>query len=260
MSDNLEPIDDDLEKNLPNQNEDDDNDDDDFDDDDYDDYEEWETDENDFKLGEFGVMMGMNLGSNVKEYLAEYYGEDVMANLEPETYLEIEKIIKDYFYYECMDIPDILYNNRSITHEELEAYEEAYVYTPKSFDWPKRTGEWFERDFSEYNDDDENEDLETYLKESDPIDLTEDEKKIRKVIEAADNLIDGHAAFADFTKRGYQKLSVEFLQYLDKRLALDLEVTTEEGFKKIEETVYFLITEMLNELYGAVNYDLKNKS
>ncbi|MGJ8593251.1 MAG: hypothetical protein ACSHXF_11925 [Aquaticitalea sp.] len=251
MSEELENLENPIEDNF------DDLDDDDYDYDDDDDYEEFETDENNFKLGEFGVMMGKVLGPNVKEYLAEYYGEEVMANLEAETYLEIERIIKDYFYYECQDIPDDLYNHRSIPHEELEAFEKSYVYTPKSFDWPKRTDLWFERDFGN-NDDEAFEEVENYLKDSDPIDLTKEELMARNVIEAADNLLNDHVTFADFTKRGYEKLSVEFLQYLDKRLALDLEITTEEGFIKIEDTIYWLITEMLNELFGAVNYDIKN--
>lgn len=246
MSDELEPIDDQLNNNFEE---------DDFDDDDFDDDEYYDDDDDIYGLGNFGKEVEKTLGTNVKQFLAEYYGEEVMANLESETYLEIENIIKEAFYYGFNDVPDVLYLNRSIPHEDFDAAMDAYVYTPKSFDWPKRTDEWFERDFGN----DEEDDIETYLKESDPIDLTEQEIAVKNALDAADNFIDGHAAFADFTKRGYQKLSVDIQNYLNERIAFDLEMVTEEGFKQLEETIYWLITEMLNELFGAVNHDLKNK-
>jgi|GEM_PF-1531100 len=224
--------------------------------DNYDDFEDDDYDDDDYEFVSFGTEMGQDLSANVKQFLADYYG-DKMAELDSETYVDIEEIIKEAFYYECDGIPDLLYNNRTITHQEFDEFYENYKYTPKSFEWPARKEEWFDRTFGEDDEEDEHKDFETYLKESDPIDLNEQEQAIKNIIDAADNMLDWHSGFADFTKKGYDKLSPEIQQYMDKRIALDLEVLTAEGFVKLQETIFWLITEMLDKLYGTIEADLR---
>ena len=74
----------------------------------------------------------------IKGFLATYYG-DAMAELESETYLDIEAIIKDSFMYEVSLLPDLLYAHRSITdNETFETALNSYVRSSDTvITWPR---------------------------------------------------------------------------------------------------------------------------
>lgn len=210
-----------------------------------------EFDDDDYEYVPFYSMVQQAIGPKVKEYLSDYYGER-MANLEAETYLEIENTIKEGFL-EADLIPDILYNNRSITNEEYDVAIENYSRSDKTFNWP-RPEYWFDKD---YISDDEDED--SFLEDSDPIDLTEEQRLAKKTIEIIDNLQEEHAAFANFVKKGFEILSADVQQYLVKTSIFDLEILTEKGFEEIQECIYYMISELLDSVYGVVQTDLENK-
>lgn len=210
-------------------------------------------DDDDFELGTFGLIMYEAIGPKVKQYLSDHYG-DHMLELEAETYVKIEEVIKDGFYFGAVDIPELFYHNRSISNEAFDDLFETYKRTGKTFTWP-RPKYWFDRDFNNDDDDDD-----SYLEDSDPIDLNEQEQMAKKAIEAADNFLNDYAAFANFTKKGYDILSKDVQDFLAYRAPLDLEILTEEGFKQVEESIFWMITELLSDLFGLVNYDLENKN
>lgn len=211
-----------------------------------------EFDDDDYEYVPFYTMVQQEIGPKVKQYLTDYYGER-MEKLEAETYLEIENIIKAGFLFADM-IPDLLFNNRSITNEEFDVAIETYKRSDKTFNWP-RPEYWFDRDFSDDDDDDDD----RFLEDSDPIDLTEEQRKAKKVIELIDNMQDEHAAFANFMKKGFEILSADVQQYLVKTSIFDLEILTEKGFEEIQECIYYMISELLDSVYGVVQTDLENK-
>src|SRR5690606_2029633 len=109
---------------------------------------------------------------------------------------ELENTIKKGFI-EADIIPDLLYNHRSISHEAFDAALETYIPTGKTFSWP-RPEYWFDRNFT-----DEEEEEDTFLEDSDPIDLTEEQLKAKQLIEHIDKMQEEEANFADFVKRGF---------------------------------------------------------
>ena len=242
LEENLDDFNNNLEDDFNNNLEDD------FDDD-FDEY----IDEDGYEYYSFTAEAHEAMAPKIKQFLSDYYG-DKMAELEAETYLDIEEIIKEAFEYDADMIPDLLYEHRGIPNDEFDAAMEAYVRTDKTFDWP-RPEYWFDRAFG----DEEEDEIETYLKESDPMDLTEEEILARNVIEAADNMIDGHASFADFTKKGFEILSKHMQQHMIDVAIFDLEVLTEKGFEELQDDIFWLITEMLDKLHGTIEADLSEK-
>lgn len=186
----------------------------------------------------------------IKQYLADYYGER-MGELEAEIYIEIEKALKDGFIFVEM-IPEILFNNRSITHAEFDVALEAYSPSGKTFNWP-RPEHWFDRDYS----DDDNDD--TFLEDSDPIDLTEEQRMAKKVVDHINNMQNEHAAFANFIKMGFDRLTLDVQAYLVKTTIFDLEILTEKGLEKLQECISLTIEDVLEKLYNVVEGDLRNK-
>ena len=211
-----------------------------------------EFDDDSYEYVPFYSELHQAIGPKVKQYLSDYYGER-MAKLEAETYLEIEKTIKENFLVADM-IPDLLYNHRSITRDEFDAAFETYSPSGKTFNWP-RPEYWFDKDYSSDDEDDDD----RFLEDSDPIDLTEEERKAKKIIEIADNMQNEHVAFANFIKNGFEILSQDVQRYLVKVASLDLEVLTEEGFEALQECIYYMIAELLNVVYEVVETDLINK-
>lgn len=205
----------------------------------------------DFDYQPFYILMMEAIGPKVKQYLYHHFGNS-MTQLEAETYLEIEKTIKAGFMEADM-IPDLLYQNRSITDSAtFETALQAYVRKAKTFNWPEPTY-WFDKEF--VGDDQED----SYLEDSDPEDLNASERKDRGLLASCDTLLDEHATFANFTKNGFEILNNNAHQYLEDVASFDLEILTEEGFKKLQECIFYLLTELLNEVYGVVQYDLRNK-
>lgn len=217
------------------------NDDLDDDDDDYDD---------DYEYVPFYTMVQQAIGPKVKQYLSDYYGER-MEKLEAETYLEIENTIKEGFIIAEM-IPEIFYKNRNITNEAFDIAIETYTRSDKIFNWP-RPKYWFDRDFSSDDDDDR------FLEDSDPIDLTEEQRWAKKTVELIDKMQDEEAAFANFVKKGFEILSLDMQQYLVKTSIFDLEVLTEKGFEEVQECIYYIISDLLDGVYRVVETDLENK-
>lgn len=199
---------------------------------------EWENEPS------FEASLHETLSPKVKQYLLEFHG-DILFDLQPETYLAIDLLIKKNISLGSV-IPDILYRNRTIRDpDEFDQALDNFVPDQAPISWPLAEC-WFNRQFIE--DDNEN----TYLEDSNPIDLTEKEIKAKQIVEAANKLIEHHRNFAHFMKSGYEILNKEIQQFLEKCASFDLAILSDEGFQELQNYVYSLINTLLEELYALI--------
>lgn len=187
------------------------------------------------------------ISPKVKKFLFDFYG-DQFLNLEPETFIEIDVLIKKSLYSCGEEIPDILFRNRKIWNiHEFDQALENFVPDNKPINWPKADC-WFNRAFL-YED---NDDYDNYLEESDPIDLNENEIRAKEIINVADELIENTRNFAYFTKSGYEILNQEIQLFLEKTASFDLSILSIEGFKTLQNRIYFEMDHLLDDLYSLM--------
>lgn len=210
-----------------------------------------EFEDDDYEYISFFKSVRQFMEPHLKEFLSSYYGER-MGQLESGTYIDLENAIKEGFFW-ADNIPDLLYNNRSISDEAFDAALDTYIPTGETFSWP-RPKYWFDGNFT-YDEEDED----TFLEDSDPIDLTEDQRRAKQIIEHVDNMQEDAASFADFVKKGFDTLSPKMQQYLEKVGPIDLHYLTAEGFEKVQENIFFVISDLLETMYGIVESDLESK-
>jgi hypothetical protein len=209
--------------------------------------EEFEEDEEYEDEVPFKDLMHDALSSKIKQFITEYFGEQ-LYNLEPETYLEIEKTIREDFIF-ASEIPDILYRYRTITDpDEFDKALAKFIPPKTSFVWQKHKN-WFDRDFSNDKDDDED----TFLEDSDPIDLTEDEIRAKKIINLENEISNNTKGFAHFMKSGYDITMKEAQLFLARSASFDLSVLSPEGFDTLHNQLDLLIETLLENLEALIN-------
>jgi hypothetical protein len=190
------------------------------------------------------------LSPKIKQFLREYYGKQ-LYNLQPETYLEINKTIREGFIF-ASEIPDILYRNRTIS--DPEAFDNAlakYILPKMTIVWPRHEY-WFDHEFGTDDYDDED----TFLEDSRPIDLTEDEIKAKNIITLANEITDHTQRMAHFVKTGYEIILKEAQLFLERRAIFDLAILSPEGFDKLHDQLTLLIETILEELQALIDGDL----
>ncbi|HBX51341.1 MAG: hypothetical protein A2275_08135 [Bacteroidetes bacterium RIFOXYA12_FULL_35_11] len=190
----------------------------------------------------FNEQLYKAISPKIKQFLVEYYGDN-FYNLKPETYLEIETLIEDDILLFASEIPDILYRNRTITDEDK--FDEAldnFVPDNIPINWPVIEN-WFDRDFS--NDDDED----TFLEDSDPIDLTEDQKKAKEIVELANEMTDNTQSFAHFMKSGYEITNKKVQLFLENIASFELSILSPDGFIALQTHLNLLVSTLLENLY-----------
>jgi hypothetical protein len=199
------------------------------------------------KEGSFEYMLYQKTDPAVKCFLATYLG-DKLLNLEPETYSEIETAIQENIYYHGSRIPEALYQYRTI--RDSDEYENAFdnfIKPDTNTLWPV-IPHWYDRDFGSSEDED------TYLEDSDDFDLTEIERKAKKVVEAADKLINGAQSFAVFMRTGYHALNPVVRQLLEDIASFDLSILNAEGLEELQKEMDIVIEMILEELSGIIQY------
>ncbi len=184
------------------------------------------------------------ISPEVKQFLAEYYG-DQLLELPSETYREIESIIKRRLFDFAEDIPDILFRNRTIKdRDEFEQALEKFIPENKPIDWPVPTY-WFDRDFS-------HEVEENYLEDVNPIDLTQNEQLAKKIVESTNDFFKNTQTIANYTKTGYELINQAVHQFLEKRASFDLAVLSEVGFEALESHSYLHLETLLEDLFSVM--------
>jgi len=185
------------------------------------------------------------ISPKVKQFLAEYYGNQIFE-LQSETYRAVESLTKREMYLFGHSIPDILFRNRTIENlDEFEQALEKYVPSNKPVKWPIHEC-WFTNDFSDADEED------SYLEDTDPIDLSESELHAKQIIESANEFIDNTQKFADFTKAGYERLNQEVHLFLEKRASFDLEILSARGFEELQAAIYLHLDTLLEDLFSLM--------
>jgi len=177
----------------------------------------------------------------VKQFLAAFMG-DKLLNLEPESYSEIETAILENIYYYGSSLPEVLYHHRTI--RDSDEYDNAFdnfIKPDTNTLWPV-TPHWYDRDFGSPEDED------TYLEDTDDFDLTETERTAKKVVEAADKLINDAQSFAVFMRTGYHVLNPVVRQLLEDIASFDLSILNAEGLEKVQQQIDMVIEMILEEL------------
>jgi hypothetical protein len=189
------------------------------------------------------------ISAKTKQFLFEYCGESFL-NLEPETYLEIAKAIEEKTKMFGSSIPDILYQYRTI--RDSDKFDEAlenFVPDHKPIKWYV-TDNWFNRDFS--FDDGEDDEEDAFFENSNSFDLTEREMKVKEVVDIVDGIIENTRTFAHFVKSGYNVLNPEIHLFIEENALFDLSILSDEGFVRLQNHIDTLLDLLLDDLYSMV--------
>lgn len=195
--------------------------------------DEWDDDE----FGElvfYGTKMHETMAPIVKKFLVDYFGER-MYNLEPETYREVDEIIRIGFAFGD-DIPDDLRRHRTIKDEDL--WEEAYNNFDRKdakFAW-QRKPQWYDKVY--VNDDDD--EFIIGIPESE---LTEEQKIAKELVECVDKIINVHNGFAAFMKQGSDLIIPAMQKFIEDTASFDLSILSPEGYEQVQ-----------NDLEGIADY------
>lgn len=193
----------------------------------------------------FTELMYEALSPKIKQFITEYYGERFF-NLNSETYLEIEKTIKHDFIF-ADEIPNVLYRYKTITDsEKFDEALENFIPPKTPLIWQEYE-HWFDRDFSDDDDED------TFLEDSAPIDLTEDQKRAKEIIRIANEITDNTQNFAHFMKSGYEIIMKEAQLFLEHRASFDLSILSPKGFDELHNHLDTLIQTILEDLEALIN-------
>jgi len=198
----------------------------------------------------FGEEMYNELSTVVKQFLQDYFGEK-MYNLQSETYMEIEKSIREDFDY-FDEIPEILFRHRTIKDQDKfdEAFEN-FVPSQTPFPW-KNSGKLFKTNVDDEEEDDSDD---SFLDYADPEDLSEDQLRAKAIIDLADDILNEDRRFNQFMQAGYDLLNKEIRSYIEKYASFDLSILSPEGYEELENHIDMSISFVLENLDSIVNGD-----
>ena len=197
------------------------------------------------KVGSFEYAAYQKIGPAIKSFLSTYLG-DKLLHLEPESYSEIETAIQENIYYNACALPDILYNHRTIKDaDEWDKAMDNFKKTNTEILWPV-THHWFERDFGSGDNED------TFLEDAYNFELNETEQQAKRIVEAADIVINDTQNFALFMRAGHQALNTAARQFLKDFAIFDLTILSAIGFMELQEKIDMMIEMILEELFAII--------
>jgi len=149
-------------------------------------------------------------------------------------------------YYFASNMPDTLYNHRTIkdTDEWDKAFDNFKI-TNIHIASPD-TPHGFDRDFGATDDED------TFLEDAHDFDLTDTERQAKRIVEAADELIDYAQNFALFMRAGYQALNPVARKFLEENAIFDLSILSVDGFIALQKQIDMLIEILLENLFAII--------
>jgi len=184
----------------------------------------------------------------IKSFLSAYLG-DKLLHLEPEAYSEIETAIKKNIYYNACALPDILYNHRTIKDAvEWDKAFDNFKNDKLPIPWHD-TEQWFDRDFSFENDD---EDEDTFLENAYDFELTENQQKAKGIVEASDSIINNTLNLALFMRAGYKVLNTATRQFLIDTSIFDLKYLSADGFIDLQKQMDMMNEVILEDLSAII--------
>lgn len=200
-----------------------------------------EEDEDSDVMLYFDDILYQALSPKIKDYLFNNY-QDILLHLEPDEYTELEKLIKENFKFHADEIASSLYRNRTI--EDLDEYDKAFdnfVPDNKPVIWPV-TEHWFFRQYVTDDDDNFN-----YLN---PLDMTEEEKRMYDSIRMLDQMESESHLFAGFLKQGYLHFNPVLHQYLEQYASFDLAFSTPEGIVECQHHIDTLLECLFEDIHA----------
>jgi hypothetical protein len=213
------------------------------------------VDEADLDAGIFFYeLMHQAVSPIIKRFLNEYFGEK-FYNLQSETYLEIEKTIREDFIF-ADEIPDILYRHSSITDDkELDKAFKNFKPSGTPIAWPKQE-QWFDRELDQEDEDDTGD---PFLDYTDPDDLNDEQLKAKEIINLIDEMTSNTQRSAHFMKSGYDIIMKESQLFLEKNAPFDLSVLSNEGFLELHMNLNLMIETLLEDLEEVIYGDLSGE-
>jgi hypothetical protein len=211
-----------------------------------DDLEEDMDDEDWEDAPSFGEQLYNSISPTVKQFLIDHYGEE-LNNASPQTFLDIEAQIKEDIFLHADFLPHYLRLNRTIT--DAKEWETAFQnFKPGNVEvtWPTLET-WYDQSVEDDTDDE-------YI---DSDELTPDQEQAKKIMDAADELLDHHALFADFVKKACRLIITEVQQYLQKNAAFDLSILSPEGFIQVQQCIGFMAGDLAENLF-AITEELRD--
>jgi hypothetical protein len=207
-----------------------------------------ETDDSEFEIEDFDCSINnefyIYIAPSIKQFLLDYYS-DTVYNLESETYLQIDGVIRDACDF-ADEMISTLYNHKTITDsDEWDKAFDNYRRTEIPFPWTT-IDHWFDRTYTNDDDDD-------FLEEIPESELTDDQKKAKKVVDICDDMLDNHIQFADFMKQGFVVLEKVCHNYLEDYASFDLSILSPEGFVKLEKDIDLIGDIMFDNLFGLLS-------
>ena len=186
----------------------------------------------------------------IKTFLSSYFGERLF-HLEPEAYSDVEAAIKKNIHYNADFLPDILYNHCTIKDsEEWDKALENFKNDNLPIPWHD-SEHWFDRDFGSDTDDDEDDD--TFLEDAYDFELKEDQQRAKKVVEAADSILNNTQDFALFMRAGYKKINAATRQFLIDNCIFDLKYLSAQGFIELQKQVDKMNEMILEDLFAIIH-------
>lgn len=195
-------------------------------------------DDDDYETPSFTDQLYNHLSPVVKQFLINYFAER-LVNAEAQILRDIEQVIKDDIRYHACQIPDYLYNHRTISHDKFDdALDNFKRDANLKFNWPQEDY-WYDRP-DEDTDEDEGIDY---------------PGQARKMIDAANKLLEDHNNFKRFMRPCCCLIIKETQLYLEKNAVFDLTILSQEGFIVIQDAIS-LLAEVLAEDLHTITADI----
>ncbi len=196
----------------------------------------------------FEDLMREALAPKIKQFLNSYFSERIY-NLKSETYLQIEKTIKEDFML-ATEIPEVLYRHSTIKDpDEFDKALTNFIPSATLIKWPQHE-HWFDQDFSDEEEDN------TFLEDISPADLTPEQLMAKEIINIADEIANDSRNLAHFVKSGYEIIIKQAQLFLEENALFDLSILSPEGFEELDEEMNLLIETILENLEAIFYGDL----
>ena len=201
------------------------------------------VDDDDDRMVFFDEILWEVMSPKIKEYLFNNY-QDILLQLEPEQYTELDELIREAFKMYADGIAGSLYRHRIITDsDEYDKAFDNFIPDNKPVKWPV-IEHWFFRQFAK-EDDEPHE-----FADLPPFEMDENAKRAQEAIDICDEIVNGTQLFADFIKQGYHHFNPVIQQYLERYTPFDLAFSSPEGIVDCQRYIDTLLECLFEDIHA----------
>ena len=201
------------------------------------------ADDDDDRMVFFDEVLWEVMSPKIKEYLFNNY-QDILLQLEPEQYTELDELIREAFKMYADGIAGSLYRHRIITDsDEYDKAFDNFIPDNKPVKWPV-IEHWFFRQFAK-EDDEPHE-----FADLPPFEMDENAKRAQEAIDICDEIVNGTQLFADFIKQGYHHFNPVIQQYLERYTPFDLAFSSPEGIVDCQRHIDTLLECLFEDIHA----------